>query len=76
LAWIKIYAPKIGIYLYPGLPDGVFSNPNSYIFGSILEGLEMEDVGTFYCHFMVIWYIFLFWYLATLLKNPKREIGF
>jgi hypothetical protein len=29
------------------LPDGIFSNQKSK-FGSILEGLEMEDVGIFY----------------------------
>jgi hypothetical protein len=32
-----------------GLPEGLFSNQKS-IFGKILEGLEMEDVGIFYGH--------------------------
>jgi hypothetical protein len=42
-----------------GLPDGIFSNQISQ-FGKILEGLAMEDVGTFYGDwvlFKVIWYI-------------------
>jgi hypothetical protein len=33
--------------LAPGLPDGIFYNQKSQ-FGSILEGLAMEDVVTFY----------------------------
>jgi hypothetical protein len=52
----------------PGLPDGIFSNQKSQ-FGSIWEGLAIEDVGIFYGHlvqyirghlvyFMAIWYIF------------------
>jgi hypothetical protein len=32
-----------------GLPDGKFSNQKSQ-FGSISEGLAMEDVGMFYDH--------------------------
>jgi hypothetical protein len=35
----------------PGLPDGLFSNQKSK-FGSILEGLEMEDVGKYYRHLL------------------------
>jgi hypothetical protein len=38
------------------LPDGIFSNR----FGYVLEGLGMENVGTFYAHLeyiMAIWYI-------------------
>jgi hypothetical protein len=40
------------------LPDGLFSNQESR-FGSILEGLEMENVGIFYDrleYFTAIWY--------------------
>jgi hypothetical protein len=52
-----------------GLPDGIISNQKSQ-FGYILEGLRMENVGTFYAHleyvidiwsfgnFGVIWFIF------------------
>jgi hypothetical protein len=35
------------------LPDGIFSKRKSQ-FGEILEGLAMEDVGIFYCNFVVI----------------------
>jgi hypothetical protein len=34
----------------PGLPDGLFSNQKSQ-FGSILEGLRLENVDMFYGHF-------------------------
>jgi hypothetical protein len=42
------------------LPDGTFSIQKSK-FGSILEGLEMENVGIFYGpleYSMAVWYIF------------------
>jgi hypothetical protein len=35
--------------------------------GYILEGMEMENVGIFYCHmeqFSGIWHILPFWYVA------------
>jgi hypothetical protein len=32
-----------------GVPDGLFSN-QKYQFGSILEGLAMENLGIFYYH--------------------------
>jgi hypothetical protein len=32
------------------LPDGIFSN-RKYLFGFLLEGLEMENVGIFDAHF-------------------------
>jgi hypothetical protein len=71
----KIWQPWTGLALYDkieffgamtngtGLPDGIFSNQKSK-FGSILEGLEMEDVGIFYLH-MVIWNILcrLVWFV-------------
>jgi hypothetical protein len=38
--------------LHSGLPDGIFSNRKAH-FGEILEGLAIEDVGTFF----VIWSI-------------------
>jgi hypothetical protein len=41
----------------PGLPDGLFSN-QKYQFGSILEGLRLENVDIFYGHseyFTDIW---------------------
>jgi hypothetical protein len=44
----------------PWLPDDTFSTQKSQ-FGSILEDLAMEEVGTFYGHFVnfaAIWYIF------------------
>jgi hypothetical protein len=49
----------------------LFSNQNSK-FGKILEGIAMEDVGTFYgnlVHFKVFWYILLafgifYWHLV------------
>jgi hypothetical protein len=37
--------------LRPGLPDGLFSN-QKYQFGSILEVHAMEDVGSFYDHWV------------------------
>jgi hypothetical protein len=33
------------------LPDGLFSN-QKFQFGSILEGLAMENLGIFYDHFV------------------------
>jgi hypothetical protein len=55
-----------------GLPDGVFSKQKSK-FGSILEGLRMENIGIFYVHleyFTAIWYnlwpfgnVDAFWYI-------------
>jgi hypothetical protein len=42
-----------------GLPDGFFFYQKSQ-FGKILEGLALEDVGTFYgqlVNFRAIWYI-------------------
>jgi hypothetical protein len=36
-------------FFCPGLPDGLFSNQKPK-FGKILEGLAMEDFGTFYSH--------------------------
>jgi hypothetical protein len=50
-----------------GLPDGIFSN-QKFRFGSILEGLAMEDVDMLFGHlvyFTAIWYIvwpFDIWY--------------
>jgi hypothetical protein len=47
------------LIVVPGLPDGLFSNQKSK-FGLILEGLAMEDDGTFYVllvHFTVFCYI-------------------
>jgi hypothetical protein len=44
----------------PGLPDGIFFT-QKFQFGSILEGLAMEDIGKCYGHWvylLVIWYIF------------------
>jgi hypothetical protein len=35
--------------MYAGLPDGKFSNQKS-LFGSILEGLEIKNIGVFYGH--------------------------
>jgi hypothetical protein len=47
-------------------------------FESILEGLEMEEVGIFYCHlvyFVKIWYTCVpFWY-AVPKKSGNPEIG-
>jgi hypothetical protein len=43
----------------PGLPDGLFSNPNLN-FGKILDGLEMVSVGIIYgplVRFTAMWYI-------------------
>jgi hypothetical protein len=37
------------IGLQPELPDGLFSNQKLQ-FGQILDGLAMEDVGTFFGH--------------------------
>jgi hypothetical protein len=54
-----------------GLPDGILSNQKSK-FGQILEGLAMEDVGTFWpfglfyghlVYFMTIWHIL--WYVFS-----------
>jgi hypothetical protein len=45
----------------PGLPDGLFSDKKSQ-FGYILEGIAMEDFGTFYVilvYFMAICYIYV-----------------
>jgi hypothetical protein len=49
-----------------GLPDGIFSNPKSQ-FGEILEGLELENVDTFYGHLKyniansyILWHFFKF----------------
>jgi hypothetical protein len=41
----------------PGLPDGLFLNQKSK-FGSNLEGLEMDNIGTFYGH---LEYILAIW---------------
>jgi hypothetical protein len=49
------------------LPDGLFSNPKSK-FGYILEGLAIEDDGTFYGHLVhftvfcyILWAIGIVW---------------
>jgi hypothetical protein len=43
----------------PGLPDGLFSH-QKFQFRYILEGLEMENVGTFYGS---LEYVFAIWYI-------------
>jgi hypothetical protein len=40
------FAFRPSFFFGTGLPDGLFSNQKSQ-FGSILEGLEMENLGTF-----------------------------
>jgi hypothetical protein len=48
------------------LPDGIFSNQKSK-FGSIWEGLEMENVGIFYGHLEYIMaYCFIAWLFGNL----------
>jgi hypothetical protein len=45
-----------------GLPDGLFSNPNPN-FGKILDGLEMDSVGT-YLYLKALWSVFTaLWYI-------------
>jgi hypothetical protein len=42
----SILRTSIG-YWYPGLPDGIFTNPK-FQFGNFLEGLRLENVGMFF----------------------------
>jgi hypothetical protein len=82
--WIRnvSYLVRSDITLYPGLPDGLFSNQKSH-----LEGLRLENVYIFYGHleclmdifdilwpsgtfyFMFIWYIFPFFLVSCTKKN-------
>jgi hypothetical protein len=47
-----------------GLPDGLFSNQKSHL-GSILEGLAIENLGTFYAHLVYF----------SAIENISRPIG-
>jgi hypothetical protein len=68
---------KFRVLLHAELPDGIFSNQKS-LFGSIFEGLTMEDCGIFYGLFVIfcglfgIFYGYLVYFsrFGMLTKNP------
>jgi hypothetical protein len=54
-----MFPMRMDVWMESGLPDGIFSKQKS-LFGKILEGLAMKDVGILYGHmvyFTAIWSI-------------------